>query len=124
MSTPARNGYKWSVNEILALQREFELLNWDIDIIAEKHKRTPNSIMWKLDQEGFADYNVLYSNYHDLNSHIPVQRKPGIELNYHDDSNADDNVVSKPLSSSLFDDFFRKQTKSKSKSRTIASCNY
>ena len=24
--------------------------------------------MHKLDQEGFADYNVLYSNFHDLNS--------------------------------------------------------
>jgi len=61
-----RNGYKWSVNEVLSLQREFELLEWSIGQIAQKHKRTPNAIMLKLDQEGFADYNVLYGNYHDL----------------------------------------------------------
>lgn len=72
MNIHNRVGKRWSVNEVLALQREFELLGWNIDQIAEKHQRTPNGIMFKLDQEGFADYNVLYSNYHDLNSHIPV----------------------------------------------------
>jgi hypothetical protein len=68
MSTHTRNGFKWSVNEILSLQREFELLNWSIDQIAEKHGRTPNAIMYKLDQEGFCDYNTLYSIYNDLNT--------------------------------------------------------
>jgi len=66
MNEYKRNGYKWGVNEILSLQREFELLNWSIDEMALKHKRTPNAIMSKLDQEGFADYNVLYSSYHEL----------------------------------------------------------
>lgn len=75
MNPRTRNGFKWSVNEVLSLQREFELLGWSIDQIAEKHKRTPNAIMYKLDQEGFADYNVLYSNYHDLNTQIPVENK-------------------------------------------------
>jgi len=63
MSTHTRNGFRWTVNEILSLQREFELLGWTIDQIAEKHKRTPNAIIYKLDQEGFSDYNELYSNY-------------------------------------------------------------
>lgn len=67
-----RSGNKWTVNEILALQREFELLEWNIDQIAEKHDRTVNAIMYKLDEEGFADYNVLYSNYYGLNGEIPV----------------------------------------------------
>lgn len=66
-----RTGNKWTVNEILSLQREFELLGWDIDQIAKKHARTANAIMYKLDKEGFADYNVLYSNYH---TKIPVSR--------------------------------------------------
>jgi hypothetical protein len=74
MSTRNRIGNKWTVNEVLSLQREFELLGWDIDQIAEKHGRTANAIMYKLDQEGFADYNVLYSNYHNLNAKIPVSR--------------------------------------------------
>ncbi len=94
-----RAGFKWTVNEILSLQREFELLGWTIDQIALKHKRTPNAIMYKLDQEGFADYNVLYSNYHDLNSRIPIdipiKKTTNLQLNYDydteiDDSDADD----------------------------------
>jgi hypothetical protein len=68
MTTYSRAGFKWSVNEVLSLQREFELLGLSIYQIAAKHKRSPNAIMHKLDQEGFADYNVLYSNFHDLNS--------------------------------------------------------
>jgi hypothetical protein len=64
MSTRTRIGNKWTVNEVLSLQREYELLEWDIDQIAEKHGRTANAIMYKLDQEGFADYNDLFSNYH------------------------------------------------------------
>jgi len=55
----SRNGFKWSVNEVLSLQREYELLEWDINQIAQKHQRSPNAIMFKLDEEGFADYNEL-----------------------------------------------------------------
>lgn len=83
MTTYPRAGFKWNINEILSLQREFELLGWDIKEIATKHKRTPEAIMYKLDQEGFADYNVLYSNYYDLNSPIPVTRKCQTNLNFH-----------------------------------------
>ena len=72
MSTRNRIGNKWTVNEVLSLQREFELLGWDIDQIAKKHGRTANAILYKLDQEGFADFNALYSNYYDLNEKIPV----------------------------------------------------
>jgi hypothetical protein len=89
-----RAGFKWNVNEILSLQREFELLGWSIDQIALKHKRTPNAIMYKLDQEGFADYNVLYSNYHDLNSRIQQFKKPtNLQLNYDYDTEIDDSDV-------------------------------
>ena len=84
----SRNGFKWSVNEILSLQREFELLGWDVDEIASKHERTPNAIMYKLDQEGFADYNDLYSNYHNLNA--PIQTENTTEL-YFDNDNDNDN---------------------------------
>jgi len=88
-----RAGFKWSVNEIISLQREFELLGMGIDEIALKHKRTPNAIMYKLDQEGFADYNVLYSNYHDLNSRIPVKKTTNLQLKYDYDSEIDDSDV-------------------------------
>jgi hypothetical protein len=55
-----RNGYKWNINECLRLQREYELLNLSVDEIATLHQRTPNSIMFKLDQEGLACYNTLF----------------------------------------------------------------
>ncbi len=93
MSNLSRIGNKWTINEVLSLQREFELLGWDIDQIAEKHKRTANAIMYKLDQEGFADYNVLYSNYHNLNTKMPVsrtQKQSALELSLSDE---DDTVI-------------------------------
>lgn len=93
MSTLNRIGNKWTVNEVLSLQREFELLGWDIDQIAEKHGRTANAIMHKLDQEGFADYNVLYSNYHNLNAKMSVsrtQKQVVLESSLSDD---DDTVI-------------------------------
>jgi hypothetical protein len=93
MSSHTRYGFKWSVNEVLSLQREFELLGWSIDQISEKHKRTPNAIMYKLDQEGFADYNVLYSNYHDLNAPIPVEKKTDDIWIEYNDSEDDESPV-------------------------------
>lgn len=56
-----RTGAKWTVNECLKLQREFELLGLTIGEIAELHKRTPKAIMYKLDAEGFADYREILS---------------------------------------------------------------
>jgi hypothetical protein len=55
-----RNGFRWSVNECLRLQREFELLQLPLETIADMHERSVNAIMYKLHSEGFADYNELY----------------------------------------------------------------
>ena len=71
-----RNGFAWSVNEILSLQREYELLGWSIDQIARKHQRTPMAIMYKLDQEGFADYSILFSDYN-VNKYIYKESDKG-----------------------------------------------
>jgi hypothetical protein len=48
-----RNGNKWTVNELLALQREYELLEWGVQKIADKHKRSVEAILFKLESEGF-----------------------------------------------------------------------
>lgn len=63
-----RFGNRWTINECLQLQREFELLQLSIGEIAKRHKRTPNAIMLKLDQEGLADYNAVHFNYTNSNS--------------------------------------------------------
>lgn len=62
----SRIGNKWSVNELLSLQREYELLEWSIDQIARKHRRTPLAIIYKLDHEGLANFNVLHKDYYKL----------------------------------------------------------
>ncbi len=50
-----RNGNKWTVNELLSLQREYELLEMDIQQIALKHKRSVRAILFRLETEGFID---------------------------------------------------------------------
>ena len=60
MQTQKRSGYKWSVNECLRLEREYELLKLSVSEIALLHERSDEAIMYKLDQEGIADYNHLY----------------------------------------------------------------
>ena len=48
----SRVNKKWTVTELLSLQREYELLEMNIFDIALKHKRTPNAILYKLNDEG------------------------------------------------------------------------
>ena len=48
-----RANTKWTVNECLRLEREFDLLGLSIQEIAELHERSPNAIMYKLDYEVF-----------------------------------------------------------------------
>ena len=87
-----RRGNRWTVNECLQLQREFELLNLSIDEIADRHKRTPSAIMNKLDREGLADYNVLYSNYHVLNSQMPIQQTNKYESDEEEEEEEEEDV--------------------------------
>jgi len=47
----SRHNYKWSINELLSLQREYELLRLPIQDIAAKHKRTTQAIIHKLIEE-------------------------------------------------------------------------
>jgi len=48
-----RYGYKWTISEILNLQREYELLKLPIPEIAALHKRSVLAIVFKLHKEGF-----------------------------------------------------------------------
>ena len=48
-----RHGNKWTINELIALQREYELLEWSVQQIAEKHRRSVKAILCKLEAEGF-----------------------------------------------------------------------
>jgi hypothetical protein len=67
-----RTGKKWSVNEILSLQREYELLQMNVDDIAKKHKRTSKAIMYKLHHEGFAKFDWLFHS-HPTSHIVPIE---------------------------------------------------
>ena len=76
MTTAKRMGKRWSVNEILQLQREYELLKLSLDEIANKHQRTVNAIMFKLHAEGIIHYNFLYGKYY--NAYPVVELNPSL----------------------------------------------
>ena len=50
-----RGNLKWNINEILALQREYELLEMTVQEIALKHERSVDAIAFKLETEGFIN---------------------------------------------------------------------
>jgi hypothetical protein len=50
-----RNYFKWNINEVLRLQREYELLGMTIHEIAERHSRSGEAIFCKLEREGFIE---------------------------------------------------------------------
>ena len=49
--TAKRNGNKWTINELISLQREYELLEMTIQQIAVNHERTIDAILYKLYNE-------------------------------------------------------------------------
>ena len=53
MSTCKRNGNRWTISEIIRLQREYELLDLTVQQIAQKHQRSTRAILCKLEAEGF-----------------------------------------------------------------------
>jgi len=55
-----RNGYKWTINECLRLEREYDLLQLSVPEMAALHSRTNYAIICKLQAEGLADFNELY----------------------------------------------------------------
>ena len=52
---PHRHNNKWNINELLTLQREYELLEMSIQEIAVSHSRTVEAILFRLQSEKFID---------------------------------------------------------------------
>lgn len=50
-----RHQKKWTISEVLKLQREYELLELSIYEIATRHKRSVKAILFKLQSEGLID---------------------------------------------------------------------
>lgn len=87
-----RSGNKWTVNEILSLQREYELLEMSIQEIALKHSRSVDAILYKLDSEGFIDnWNDArgYINYFNKNEYYVADEEQDDE-DYEEQDDADE----------------------------------
>ena len=67
---PYRHNFKWNINECLALQREYELLEWTIQEIADKHERTVNAILYRLQYEGFIETWVDATGYQEYSKDL------------------------------------------------------
>jgi len=50
-----RFGKKWTIPELIALEREYDLLELTVQEIAERHHRTVSAIEARLAYEGFID---------------------------------------------------------------------
>lgn len=95
-----RSGNKWTINEILSLQREYELLEMTIQEIALKHSRSVTAILYKLDSEGFID------NWYDANgyNYWIEEYESSVSSGEDDDSCEDDTSVSVEDDDSYEDD--------------------
>ena len=69
-----RANRKWTINETMKLQREYELLGMDVNQIAEAHKRSVDAIAHRLQHEGFIENRTDAKGYKEL----------GIILSCHD----------------------------------------
>ena len=67
MLSTTRSGNKWTIPELLQLQREYELLELPVIDIANLHKRTSTAIIARLEQEEMIDHNKAVSLYNDIN---------------------------------------------------------
>lgn len=81
MSNTRRSGFRWTINEILTLQRENELLELSIHEIADRHERSFFSILNKLKSEGFIDeqryhYEVM-KNRHNVSETLDIMDNSG-----------------------------------------------
>lgn len=50
-----RANKRWTINETLKLQREYELLGMNVNQIASAHKRSADAIAHRLEHEGFIE---------------------------------------------------------------------
>lgn len=55
--TPARNNFKWTIPEVLMLEREYLLLNLPLSEISRRHKRTNSAILHKIMSENLFILN-------------------------------------------------------------------
>lgn len=102
----SRHGNRWNVNEVLSLQREYELLEMTVQQIADKHNRSVMSILYKLHAEGFISSLLEARGYTEksLKSVVSAKKTAKRVVEDEDEDEDDDSVVSDTDTSSDFED--------------------
>jgi hypothetical protein len=101
MTDCKRYGKKWTIPEVLNLQREHELLKLSVEEIASRHQRSVDSILFKIDAEGLMPC-IGYSNVYKIPTLTKIDDAKAKELllekefdeilSYTDSSSNDDNL--------------------------------
>lgn len=84
----ARSGNKWSIPELITLQREYELLELNVDEIARRHKRSVFAILARLESEGIIAVWATARGY--MESNVPVCGDDDSDEESEDDDDDDD----------------------------------
>jgi hypothetical protein len=104
MTDCKRRGNKWTVTELLQLQREYELLEWSVQQIAEKHQRSVDAILYRLEDEGFINSWSDARGYQmGSDADVDVQKKVEIEFEGDDDDDESEYVCEDNDENSLND---------------------
>jgi hypothetical protein len=115
-----RHFFKWNTNELITLQREYELLELPIQEIANRHQRSINAILCRLEKENFIRSWCDAKGFDNYVRHRP-------ELNYYvcDDMCDDELSDSRSSSaSSTISDYYDLDDESESEFETEISNDY
>ena len=86
-----RANKRWTINETLKLQREYELLGMDVNQIAVAHERSADAIAHRLEHEGFIENRTDARGYKELDIVLSTD-DPVSDISGHDDGDADEEV--------------------------------
>ena len=90
MTTYRRSGFKWTVNELISLQREYELLDWTVQQIAEKHERSVEAILFRLEEEEFISSWNTARGYNQINYQNAIEGGDSLESNVQEEEDEDE----------------------------------
>ena len=90
MTEYKRKGNKWTVNELLQLQREYELLEWTVQQIAEKHQRSVEAILFCLESEGFISSWNTARGYNQIDYQNAIEGGDSLESNVEEQDEEED----------------------------------
>jgi hypothetical protein len=102
--TYKRSGFKWSVNELLSLQREYELLEWTVQQIAKKHERSVEAILFCLESEGFISSWNTARGYNQIDYQNAIEGGDSLESNVEEEEQDEEEDEEEDEESSICED--------------------